>query len=392
MAAEKVNRSKLTKRIIEAYSSDSSKRMLVWDTEIIGFCVRIYPTGRKTYFFQYRNRYKETKFVKIGVHGNITTEQAREKATQLALKVSAGEDPSLKVPSKVSPTVADLAEKYLELHAGAEKRPSSIKGDKSILKNHILKRFGLCKVDSISFEDIQTLHVSLNKRRVISNRTLALLHKMFNLAIQWRWRTDNPVSGIKKYQEHKRTRWLQEGEVGRLIDVLDTYQNQQVADIIRLLLLTGARKHEVLGATWDQFNLEKGVWTKKAHNTKQKKMEHLPLSPSTLAILNKIKAEKNDSPFLFPGKVKGKSLQDIKKSWATIIKRANLEDFRVHDLRHTYASYLVSSGLSLSIVGKLLGHTQASTTQRYAHLADEPLREATTLFAEKFKELGSRKK
>ena len=100
---------------------------------------------------------------------------------------------------------------------------------------------------------------------------------------------------------------------------------------------------------------------------------------------------KNDSPFLFPGKVKGKPLQDIKKSWATITKQANLKDFRIHDIRHTYASHLVSSGLSLSIVGKLLGHTQASTTQRYAHLADEPLREATTLFAEKVKEMSSRK-
>ncbi len=121
-------------------------------------------------------------------------------------------------------------------------------------------------------------------------------------------------------------------------------------------------------------------------------MEHLPLSPAALSILKKIKEEKSDSPFLFPGNVKGKPLQDIKKSWATISKQADLKDFKIHDIRHTYASHLVSSGLSLSIVGKLLGHTQASTTQRYAHLADEPLREATTLFAEKFNELSNKEK
>ncbi len=392
MAEQKINRSKLTKRMVESNIPDSSKRKLIWDTEVTGFCVRIYPTGRKTYFFQYRNPYKETKFIKIGVHGNITTEQAREKATQLALKVSAGEDPSVKNPLKpISSTIKDLTEKYLKLHAETEKRSKSIKEDKSMLKNYILKEFGTRKVETITLEDIQTLHASLHKKKVRSNRILALLHKMFNLAVQWRWRADNPVSGIKKYQEDKRTRWLQEDEMPRFLNALDATPHQTTANIIRLLLLTGARKHEVLSATWDQFDLEKGVWTKRAHTTKQKRMEHLPLSPAALSILKEIKDEQNDSPFLFPGNVKGKPLQDIKRSWATLCKQANLKDFRVHDLRHTYASHLVSSGLSLSIVGKLLGHTQAATTQRYAHLADEPLREATTLFAEKLKGLSSRK-
>lgn len=390
MADNKINRLKLTKRIVEGCAPDSSRRTLIWDTEVTGFCARIYPTGRRTYFFQYRNSYKETKFLKIGVHGNITTEQAREKAIQLALKVSAGDDPSVKTPMKaVNPTMVDLAEKYLTLHAENTKRPKSIKEDKAMLNNYILKEFGTRKVESINFEDIQAIHARLNNKRVLSNRILALLHKMFNLAIQWKWRVDNPVSGIKKYQEHKRTRWLQEDEMQRLLSALNAYPNQTVANIIRLLLLTGARKHEVLEATWDQLDLEKGIWTKQAHTTKQKKMEHSPLSPSALLILKELKQKQNNSPFLFPGKTKDKPIQDFKKSWTTIVKQANLKDFRVHDLRHTYASHLVSSGLSLSIVGKLLGHTQASTTQRYAHLADNPLREATSLFAEKFKQLNN---
>lgn len=393
MAAEKVNRSKLTKRVVEAYPSDSSKRTLIWDTEVIGFCIRVYPTGRKTYFFQYRNLYRETKFIKIGVHGNITTEQAREKATQLALKVSAGGDPAVKVPvtNAVNPTITELAEKYLTLHAENEKRPKSIKEDKAMFKNYILKEFGNKKVSAITSEDIQILHARLNKKRIRSNRILSLLHKMFNLAIQWKWRTDNPASGIKKYQENKRTRWLQEDEMKSLLAVLDTYPDQGIVNIIRLLILTGARKHEVLEATWDQFDLKRGVWIKMAHTTKQKKMEHVPLSPPALAIIKEIAEKKDDSVFLFPGKVKGKPITTIAKSWSTIRKKANLKDFTIHDIRHTYASHLVSSGLSLKIVGKLLGHTQASTTERYAHLADEPLREATTLFAEKFKEFSAQK-
>ncbi len=393
MSASKANKYKLTKRVVESTEPNPSKRVILWDTEITGFFVRIYPSGKKTYFLQYRNKDRVSHTLKLGVHGNTTTELAREKATQLALRISAGEDPSVKSPIKaITPTMGDLAEKYLHLHAENEKRPKSIKEDKSMLKNYILKDFGSRKVDSITLEDIQTLHASLHKKRVLSNRILALLHKMFNLAVQWRWRTDNPVSGIKKYQEHKRTRWLQEDEMKKLLNVLDISPHQTTANIIRLLLLTGARKHEVLTATWDQFDLEKGIWTKKAHTTKQRKMEHLPLSPAALSILKKIKEEKSDSPFLFPGNVKGKPLQDIKKSWATISKQADLKDFKIHDIRHTYASHLVSSGLSLSIVGKLLGHTQASTTQRYAHLADEPLREATTLFAEKFNELSNKEK
>lgn len=176
----------------------------------------------------------------------------------------------------------------------------------------------------------------------------------------WGWRADNPAQGIERYQEQKRTRWLQEAEMERLSEVLDMYPNQSVSNIIRLLLLTGARKHEVLNATWDQFDLEKGVWTKMAHTTKQKRMEHCPLSSVVLELLKEMRNPETDSPYLFPGKIKGQPIQDIKKSWVTIKKQADLKDFRIHDLRHTYASHLVSSGLSLSIVGKLLGHTQAS--------------------------------
>lgn len=212
---------------------------------------------------------------------------------------------------------------------------------------------------------------------------------MFNLAIQWGWRLDNPIKGVEKYSEQKRYRWLNDQELQKLWSILKTHTNQSVANVIRLLLLTGSRRSEVLHATWDQFDLEKGIWTKPAHTTKQKRMEHLPLSPQTIELLKRMKV-RADTHFLFPGRTPRASLQDIKKAWHTIRTRAGLEGVRLHDLRHTHASHLVSSGLSLSVVGKLLGHTQASTTQRYAHLADEPLREATTLFGDKLEKLSQR--
>lgn len=140
----------------------------------------------------------------------------------------------------------------------------------------------------------------------------------------------------------------------RLWKVLDAYQDQNVANVYRLLLLTGSRRGEALNATWDQFDLVKGVWTKPAHNTKQKRMEHIPLSSHALGLLKTMKKKSKGGDYLFPGKVKGQPLKEIKKSWATIKKQAGIEDVRIHDLRHTYASHLVSSGLSLIIVGKLL--------------------------------------
>lgn len=391
MSSQKTNKVKLTKRVVESIPTDPTKRVVVWDTEITGFCVRVYPTGKRTYFLQYRNKNKETHKVKIGVHGPITTELARQKAIELSLNIGAGEDPSVKPKAVVGgsgQSMQDLADKYLSLHAGPKKAPKSYKEDVAKLKNIILKRYASLRVDAISTFDLQKLNSDLQKTPIQANRTMALLRKMFNLAVQWGWRSDNPVTGVDKYKEQKRYRWLDDEESQRLFSALDNYHNQNTANAIRLLILTGARKTELLSATWDQFDLEKGVWTKKAHLTKQRKMEHVPVSSVVLEILKKMR-EQADSSFLFPGKTPGEYLKDPKKAWDTIRKKAGISDVHIHDLRHTYASHLVSSGLSLSIVGKLLGHTQASTTQRYAHLADAPLREATELLGNKMKTLSN---
>lgn len=391
MQSHKTNKCKLTKRVVENAEPDLSKRIVIWDTEVTGFCIRIYPSGKKTYFLQYRNKGRESHKIKLGVHGNITTELAREKAVKLSLGISVGQDPSINLDfqEKNQHTLYDLAEQYLKLHAKVKKIPQCYEEDKSFLENIILKKYGTLYIDRISTFDIQNLHSELKKTPYRANRVLALLSKMFNLAIQWGWGANNPVRGVEKYQEYKRHRWLDDEEVQRLCTVLETYHNQNIANAIRLLLLTGSRRNEVLHSTWEQFDLEKGTWTKPAHTTKQKRMEHLPLSSQTIILLKEIEEEKT-TKHLFPGKIPGKPLRDIKKSWKTISTQAGLADVRLHDLRHTHASHLVSSGLSLSIVGKLLGHTQVSTTQRYAHLADGPLRQATELFGSKMEKLTSK--
>ncbi len=387
MSAQKTpQKCKLTKRVVEALEADPLRRIVVWDTEVTGFCVRVYPTGRKTYFLQYRNQKNETHKIKLGVHGSITTEGAREKCTQLALSVSLGEDPSVKVIPKDIRTIYDLGEEYMRSHARVKKKPKGCKEDETFLRDIIYKKYGSLDVRELSSFDLQKLQASFQDTPYKANRVRALLSKMFVLAVQWGWRPDNPVNGVEKYQEYKRHRWLDNEEVQRLWIALDGYYHQNTANVFRLLLLTGSRRNEVLKATWDQFDLEKELWTKPAHTTKQKKMEHLPLSAQVIEILKGMKLAAQ-SHFLFPGLAPGKPLQEVTKSWASITKSANLSNVRIHDLRHTHASHLVSSGLSLSIVGKLLGHTQASTTQRYAHLADESLRQATQVFGSKLQEL-----
>ncbi|MBA3814598.1 MAG: site-specific integrase [Alphaproteobacteria bacterium] len=385
------NKVKLTKRVVESAAVDPTKRIEIWDTEVTGFYVRVYPTGKKTYFLQFRNKNRESRKIKIGAHGSITTELAREQAIKFSLEIAVGADPSIKVvTTDKTHTMQELGEKYLALHANLKKKPKGYKEDSAAINNIILKKFGNLNVEAISTFDLQKLHAELKDTPYKANRLRALLSKMFTLANNWGWRLDNPVRGIERYQEYKRHRWLNDEEVQGLFSVLDTYYNQSVADVIRLLLLTGSRRNEVLHATWNQFDLEKGVWTKPAHSTKQKNTQHLPLSSLTLEMLKDMKAE-SESPFLFPGKIPGKPMQEIKKAWDTIRKRAGLPEVRMHDLRHTHASHLVSSGLSLSIVGKLLGHTQAATTQRYAHLADEPLRQATEVFGSKMERLTTRR-
>lgn len=379
---------KITKRFVEGIVPDSKKALIFWDSEQKGFGVVILPSGRRTYCIQYRNTVHVKKRLKIGIHGQITTEEARILAKKHLGRIAHGEDlvEDAKQTRSLA-TMADLAQDYIERHA-KKKRAKSLREDEKLLQNIILPTLGSFKVKIITRRDLETLHLHLQDTPYQANRVLALLSKMFSLAVSWEWRADNPVHGIERFQEEKRDRWLNDEELQRIFAVLDQYPTHLTAYVFKFLLLTGARKGEALNATWDQFDLEKGIWTKPSHLTKQKKKEYLPLSIEALEILDTLKKMiPKGSVYLFPGRIEGKPLKEIKTFWKTILKKANLENVRIHDLRHTHASHLVSNGLSLSIVGKLLGHTQASTTQRYAHLADESLREATGFFGSKVTQL-----
>ena len=199
---------------------------------------------------------------------------------------------------------------------------------------------------------------------------------MLNLAIKWGWRADNPAKGTERNPEEKRHRYLSSAELDRFTAALAKHSDQQAASIFRLLLLTGARRGEVQSMQWGDLELEVGVWTKPGATTKQRTLHRVPLSAPVRQLLADLERERGDLEFVFPGRLGGHRVE-IKAAWRAICKAARIRDLRIHDLRHSYASQLVSAGFSLPTIGALLGHTQPATTHRYAHLADDPLRRAT---------------
>jgi len=377
---------KLSKSVVEKIEPLGTD-VVVWDEALPGFGVRVKPSGVRSYVVQYRNRLTgASKRMTIGQHGPLLTfDQAKRQARTILADAMRGLDPAeAQRSARGAPTVRDLAADYIERHAVPNKRPKGVKDDRAMLETVILPKLGKRKVAEITRRDIEALHITYVDRPYRANRVLALLSKMFNLAVSWGWRPDNPVRGVMRFQEEKRDRWLSDQELERLWRVLENHPNRRAANAIQLQLLTGARLGEVLNARREAFDLERGVWTKPSHQTKQRKTEHVPLSPQALDLLTSILSEQEHGElWLFPGNVPGQPLKDIKKFWGGVMRQAGLEGYRRHDNRHTYASHLVSGGLSLEIVGRLLGHTSPETTKRYAHLADDPLRRATEMFGAK---------
>ncbi len=377
---------RLTKSIVENLTTREGD-LIVWDEALPGFGVRVKPSGFRSYILQYRAAETgASRRLTIGRHGPLMTlDQARRRARGVLADAMRGADPvAEKAKARAAPNVTALCGDYLERHAIPNKRPKSVREDRSMIARHVQPALGARKVADVTRRQIEDLHRGLADRPYLANRVLALLSKMFNLAVAWGWRADNPVKGVPRFPEQRRERWLTEDELQRLWSALDAFPERPAAAAVRLQLLTGARIGEVLGAKKSDFDLERGVWIKPSHETKQKRTEHLPLSAEALSLIESAAArDRRDSPWLFPGRKPGEPLKDIKRFWSALLETAEIEDYRRHDNRHTYASHLVSSGLSLEIVGRLLGHTSPQTTKRYAHLADDALREATEAFGSK---------
>jgi integrase len=254
-----------------------------------------------------------------------------------------------------------------------------------MLAIHIRPHFGPhAKVADVTFADVDALHRKITKTGATyaANRCIAIVSKMFSLAVRWGYRETNPAKGIERNTEYGRRRYLGSDELVRLTTALAKHPDKQAADIIRLLLLTGARRGEVLAMRWADIDVAEGIWSKPPSSTKQKEHHQVPLSAPARQLLSEISKQQAGKrhvlpTYVFPGiGITGHRIE-LKKDWRQLTKAAQISGLRIHDLRHSYASQLVSSGASLPLIGALLGHANPSTTARYAHLAHDPLREAT---------------
>jgi integrase len=375
---------KITKRTVDAARPNGTDQFL-WDSDLKCFGLKITAGGGKVYILQFRKggRGAPTKRLTIGRHGAMTPEQARKEAARLLGAIAHGSDPTAaRAAEKAAPTVAGLADRFLAEHVATKTKPRTAAEYRRLVDNIIVPAMGRKRVRDVTRADISRLH---HERRVTpydANRALAVLSKMFTLAEKWGERPDgsNPCRHIERYAERKRERMLSADEFGRLADALKaSARSPFVIAAIKLLIFTGARLSEILNLEWEWIDFERCEARLPDSKTGAKTL-HFP-APALAVLADLPRVEGN--PFVIVGNVAGARLVNLEKPWRAIRKAAGLNDVRLYDLRHAFASVAASSGMGLPIIGKMLGHTQAATTHRYAHLASDPVKAAAATVARK---------
>jgi integrase len=394
---------RITKRAVDALQCPAGKdRDFLWDDNLAGFGVAAFPTGRKVYVAQYRKDGRSRR-VSIGEHGRLTPDEARRQAKVLLGAVETGADPiAERRAARAVRTFGEVANDFLSLHVAAKRKGRT--GDEygALLRAHVLPAIGSKRVVDVRRSDVAKLHARLSETPYQANRALALVSAIWN----WAARrdevalADNPAKGIERYPEKGRERFLTSEELARLGAALsdgetiglpwevdeDAPASKHLAKpenrrakldpfaaaAIRLLILTGARLREILDAQWSQVDLERGVIFLSDSKNGKKPIYLSAAAQAVLASLPRI----DGNPHIIAGAKDGKPRADLKKPWAAVKRAADLEGVRLHDLRHSFASFGAGASLGLPIIGKLLGHSQAATTHRYAHLDADPLRRA----------------
>jgi len=391
---------RLTETFVKALKPPRRGSSLIWDSEVTGFAIRVYaptrthPAGARTFLLSYWLHGTERRY-RIGSWPDWSVTAARAEAKEIRQRIDRGEDPAGdRRARRESPTLLELAERYKREHLPRKSRQSQ--HDDGVMLGHILRHIGADrKVADVHHGDIVALHRAITDsgHPVLANRTVACASRLFSLAQKpmagedkpWRDQAQgNPCKGIERNPEQAKERFLSPAEIVRVSEGLDAHGQLLAVDVIRLIMLTGCRPREAMLATWSQFDAQPGFWIKPSSHTKQRKEHRLPLSAPALQLLADVRARRGDpepDDYVFPGQKQGRPLNQLRGCWVAVCRHAGLTDIRIYDLRHTFAATGAGGGLSLPLIGRLLGHTQHRTTQRYAHLADDPLREAADKIA-----------
>jgi integrase len=382
---------RLSDKLVGAFPTPSKSNRRYPDSDLPGFSAQITAAGRRSFVLRYRIHGRERLYT-IGAFPTWTTAAARNRARELRRLIDQGIDPhQQEVQARDEAiTLAEFWRRVYEPLHVATKSQNRQANVRSMLRTDILPYLGNRSVAAIDRADATALFRQVNRRAPMrANRVIDLLQHMLNWAEEpqidatgarvpaLRSPGSNPCRKIARNYEERRQRFLAPAEIARLAAVLDQRPERDRLSValVRLLLLTGARFNEAARATWSQFDLGRGTWVKPSAHTKQKREHTVYLSAPVLALLQDLRAQNESGVLLFPGPT-GRPIVTIRAFWRSVTQQAGLTGVRVHDLRHSFASVLASSGASLQLIGALLGHTQIATTQRYAHLVDSVQREA----------------
>ena len=359
----------LTQKALESLSP-KEKPYLVRDDEIKGLVVKVYPTGTKTFFLDVLVEKRHEMF-KLGAWPDLNVAQAREKAKKMRGDLAQGKNP--KAEKKEGVTLGEFFEVYMNRH-GNEKK--SAKEYRSLYRQHI-DQWKNYPLQGITRHKIESLHRKAGQETPVrANRLLALLSSIFVQASLWGYhRGENPCKGIRKFKEVSRDRFLSGEEFGRFFEALEISESETFKDFVLLALFTGARRSNVLSMRWKDIDFERSVWKIPGELSKNGDPMQIPLGPDVLDILRKRRAE-TSSVFVLPGPGAKGHYMEPKRAWETLLKRAALEDLRIHDLRRSMGSWMTIGGTSLPIVGKALGHKTSQATSIYARLNLDPVRAA----------------
>jgi len=352
------------------------------DEELKGFALRVTAAGSRSFVLNYTINKQERRMT-IGSFPVWSAAAAREEAKSLRRAVDQGIDPlEARNERREAPTVADLWSEYEKVHLPTLSLRSAM-DQRGMWAKFILPEMRSVALTELTSRQIDRLHAKISEATPTrANRVLEVLRKALNLSIRWGWIEKNPADGFRRNAEHSREKYLTKDDYDRVFGALDRMPNRKAANAIRLLILTGARRGEVLGLEWQDLDLELGIWNRPPHKSKDRKRKRIPISNEALILLRTMR-ETAEGNHLFPTST-GSPLPDINRPWRWLRDEIGIPDLRVHDLRHSFASVLVSSGETLETIGKLLGHSQYQTTMRYAHLMDDPLRKAANKMAERF--------